>query len=152
MDKKIIERLQKLTRLGGGTLTPRAVVDDASDPRSPLHSQFEWDNDLAADKYRIEQARRLIRKVRVDVEIEEIAVSTVRYVHDPQLPAGEQGYVEAASLRSDEDLAREALAHELERVKAALDRARNVSQALGLEGEVVDLEERVAAVLSKIAA
>ena len=152
MDKKVIERLKKLAALGGGTLTPDAVVKDAKSVSSPLHTHFEWDDDVAANKFRLDQARRLIRSVRVDVEIDEIVVSTVRYVHDPEAGDGEQGYVEAASLRGDVDLAREALANELARVKAALDRARSVAVALGLEGDVVDLEDRVAIVLAKIAA
>lgn len=48
-----------------GQLTPRLVVDLARDPEHELHSRFEWDDSIAAEKFRVEQARDLIRKVRV---------------------------------------------------------------------------------------
>ena len=47
-----------------GKLVPRAVVDFARDnPESELHRHFEWDDGAAAEKYRLTQARALIRVV-----------------------------------------------------------------------------------------
>jgi hypothetical protein len=46
-------------------LTPEVVVDAARDEASPLHDRFEWDDQIAGEKYRLDQARRLIRSVRV---------------------------------------------------------------------------------------
>ena len=54
-----------------GKLTPRLVVADASDPRSPLHDQFEWNDTEAAIKYREDQARRLIRNIMVRVTVDD---------------------------------------------------------------------------------
>jgi hypothetical protein len=48
-----------------GTLTPQAVVDVARDPAHPLHSRFEWDDSVAGEGYRRQQAQELIRKARV---------------------------------------------------------------------------------------
>lgn len=48
-----------------GTLTPALVVDEARDKAHPLHSRFEWNNGLAAEAWRREQASQLIRSVRV---------------------------------------------------------------------------------------
>ena len=44
-----------------GTLTPELVVDVARDPEHPLHSRFEWDDSIAAEKWRLEQAGQLLR-------------------------------------------------------------------------------------------
>lgn len=44
-----------------GTLTPALVVDLARDPDHPLHSRFEWDDSVAAEKWRLEQAGQLLR-------------------------------------------------------------------------------------------
>jgi len=44
-----------------GTLTPALVVDLARDPEHPLHSRFEWDDSVAAEKWRLEQAGQLLR-------------------------------------------------------------------------------------------
>jgi hypothetical protein len=60
------ERLEEIRR--GRRLTPKAVVDDARPARSPLHPCFEWNDSLAAEKYRLEQARGLIQNVVVVYE------------------------------------------------------------------------------------
>jgi hypothetical protein len=48
-----------------GEVTPRAIVDRASSPNNVLHPFFEWNNDRAADKWRLEQARHLVQSVIV---------------------------------------------------------------------------------------
>lgn len=54
---------------GGGTDRPKLsdVVEAARPKEAPLHRFFEWDNGKAARKFRIEQARWLVRSVRVVV-------------------------------------------------------------------------------------
>lgn len=44
-----------------GVIEPRRVVDAARDPDSPLHDCFTWDDTVAGERYRLDQARRLIR-------------------------------------------------------------------------------------------
>ena len=50
-----------------GKLTAETVLDDAYNPNSPLHAQFEWDDTVAAHQYRLVQARQIIRGVQVSV-------------------------------------------------------------------------------------
>ncbi|KKL74096.1 hypothetical protein LCGC14_2068310 [marine sediment metagenome] len=56
--------LDRLTKMNGG-LTAEAVVDSARGRSSPLHDFFEWDDSAAAERYRQEQARHLMRCVVV---------------------------------------------------------------------------------------
>lgn len=42
-------------------ITPEAVVEFARDPRTALHSQFDWDDRRAAHKHRLWQAREILR-------------------------------------------------------------------------------------------
>ena len=60
-----LEVLKKLAERDGGLLRPKAVVDEARDEASPLHPAFEWDDSIASEKYRLEQAQRLIRSFRI---------------------------------------------------------------------------------------
>lgn len=60
------EALSALAAAEGGELTPRAVVEGARDPGSALHPHFDWNDAEAAEKWRVEQARDLIRCIRVD--------------------------------------------------------------------------------------
>ncbi len=48
-----------------GRLTPKAVVDAARASRHPLRPFFEWNDTAAADAYRLDQARMLIRSIVV---------------------------------------------------------------------------------------
>lgn len=46
-------------------ITPKAILDFARDENSELHKCFEWDNDLAAEKYRTIQAGNVIRMLYI---------------------------------------------------------------------------------------
>lgn len=46
-------------------ITPKEVVNRAANPRSPLHKFFEWDDNVAAARYREWQARNLICSVYI---------------------------------------------------------------------------------------
>jgi hypothetical protein len=48
-----------------GRLTPDVVLDEARDPTHVLHTRFCWDDGEAAERYRLGQARNLIRSVKV---------------------------------------------------------------------------------------
>lgn len=48
-----------------GRLTAGDVVEDAKPKNSVLHEYFEWDDEVAAGKYRTDQARHLIRSIVV---------------------------------------------------------------------------------------
>lgn len=65
-----------------GELTPGDVVADAKNNNSPLHSFFEWDDGAAAQQYRLQQARGLIRAVvAVIVSDDAPAKRTQAFVH-----------------------------------------------------------------------
>jgi len=63
--QEIGEALETIRLENGGELHPQAVVADARDAKSPLHRYFEWDDKKAAEAHRVDQARALIRSVRV---------------------------------------------------------------------------------------
>jgi hypothetical protein len=43
-----------------GLLSDARVLEAAKAKRSPLHKHFTWDNNIAAEKYRLREARNLI--------------------------------------------------------------------------------------------
>lgn len=57
--------LEQIRSEAGGTLTDARVVEVASSKDHPLHAYFEWDDGAAAQRFREEQARVLIRRVNV---------------------------------------------------------------------------------------
>lgn len=138
----IAARLEKISGLNGGRLTPDAVLKDAQSFKSPLHDQFEWDDSKAGQQWRLQQARELIRSVKVEIQTETRVVSTVRYVRDPAAGEG-QGYVEVTKLRTDRDLARDALRNELKAAHALFDRAQSLAAVFSLEDEIAEIDRRV---------
>jgi hypothetical protein len=49
-----------------GVIDPHVVLNESRPEDAPLHGAFEWDDGLAAEKYRLDQARRVIRSVEID--------------------------------------------------------------------------------------
>lgn len=46
-----------------GSIDPQVVVDESRAETATLHSLFDWDDASAAEKYRVTQARFLIRNI-----------------------------------------------------------------------------------------
>lgn len=51
-----------------GRLTPQALVDASRPEDAPLHGCFEWNDSVAAEKWRQTQAAYIIRSVEVTVD------------------------------------------------------------------------------------
>lgn len=58
------EELEKIFDLHG-VINPKVVVDAARPNDAPLHPVFEWDDPVAAGKYREWQSRNLIKSVTI---------------------------------------------------------------------------------------
>jgi hypothetical protein len=52
-------------------LTPEAVLSAAKNKTSPLHGCFEWNDKIAGNEHRLDQARHLIRGVKIIRVIDE---------------------------------------------------------------------------------
>src|SRR5687768_1372899 len=73
-------------------LTTNDVVAEASGMKSPLRPYFEWDNTAAAHKYRLEQARTLIRAIVIGARPEAREEPSLRaFVPIPKRTAGDDG-------------------------------------------------------------
>jgi hypothetical protein len=63
----VVAEILRLRDEHAGEITERIIVDAAADPASPLHEHFTWDNDLAADGFRMVQARLLVNRVKIHI-------------------------------------------------------------------------------------
>jgi len=59
-------------------IVPEDVVKRARPKRSPMHKLFEWDDSIAGEKYREEQARYVLRVCRVQYADKQGKPKTVR--------------------------------------------------------------------------
>ena len=128
------QRLLEICTRAGGALTPQAVLDDARDKKSPLHSSFEWNNSEAANKYRLDQARAVIRDFHI-IRIEaNTLVRVPLFVHDPRRPAHNQGYVRVDAIRENRALVFRAMHREIVGALAMVHRAKALGEELGMSG------------------
>ena len=59
------DEIQRITDRNGGCIKPHNIVAESRSITSPIHRCFEWNNKIAADKYRIEQAKYMLRSIVV---------------------------------------------------------------------------------------
>jgi hypothetical protein len=136
--------IQAIADANRGKLTPRLVWTTAkADRSSPLHPHFTWTIRKAAEERWDDQARELIASVTVVYRTRHISLSAPVYVRDPSVPTRDQGYISIARLRTDEDMARDAVVYEMQRAAAALLRAKGIAFALGLTDQVEMLHRQV---------
>lgn len=69
LDAQIVgEELERLRKRNDGKLNKEDVVNEARSTKSPLHGAFEWNDDVAAEQFRLMQAGYMIRSVSVIFE------------------------------------------------------------------------------------
>ena len=120
--------LDALRKRDGG-LTPKTVVDEAAPDESPLHPPFEWDDEAAAERYRIWQARVLIRNVVPVIyeqnEAGEQVEREIPFVHVPSKGEEPAQYRDLDSLAGDTDAYARAFDYALQKLRIA---QRSVSE------------------------
>lgn len=99
---KYAEELARIAAAHNGILFPADVVNAARNPESPLHDVFDWNDTEAAEKWRLEQARRLIRVQVTFLPSENKTVQA--YISLTPARAEDGGYLPVEKVLSDEKL------------------------------------------------
>lgn len=102
-NKTTARELERIRKANSGSLSAENVVDAARKKSSPLHDFFEWNDGAAAELYRLEQARHLIR-VCVTIIPTPGGNKTVRTYVSLRNDRGESGYRATVDVLSDADL------------------------------------------------
>ncbi|HOX27401.1 MAG TPA: hypothetical protein PLU44_16765 [Candidatus Krumholzibacteria bacterium] len=131
--------LDKVRAKVGGMLDAPDVVKAARPEKSPLHRYFEWDDTEAAELYRVEQARCLIRLVVTTVPG---AAEPVQAFVSLTTERG-RGYRHIIDVLDDEDLQQQMLADALAELERWRDR---YAQCRAL----VDLRKKVDVGIAKV--
>jgi hypothetical protein len=119
-----------------GRIIPRRLVEAARDPSHPLHDQFPWDDSVAAERYRLDIATKIIREIRIVTEVDDRKVRTIAFVRDPSLPPNVSGYVALSTITRRSNEAILIVSGEIARAIAAISRAREIADSVGLRNEL----------------
>lgn len=96
----------KLAQTGG---TAEDLLREASDPKSPAHKHFNWDNESAAHEHRLAQARYYWRSFEIVIEgSDRKAHATRQFV--VVTDDGKDEFKDIRAVQADEDLAAQVLA------------------------------------------
>jgi hypothetical protein len=103
------DELERIRIRHNGMLEPEYVLTAARDPDAPLHKAFEWNDERAAEAYRVDQARYLIRSIEVFVDRPDQEPSAVRAFVNIERD-NERTYTSTVDALSDPDLRRQVIA------------------------------------------
>jgi hypothetical protein len=134
--KRALIKLEKRVKAGGmPELQPQDVVDAARDPKHILHGQFNWNDAEAAERYRLIQARELLR-IRVRVTVRPGVITRVALaVRTPTNGGHQSGYVRTDLIQQQSINARLMLEREVESIGYHVRRARLLASLKGLSEE-----------------
>ena len=114
MDAQTVgDTLEALRMENSGALTPDIVVESARQKDSPIHNCFEWDDSIAGEKYRKEQARRIIQCVVTDIRGNNPnpRPQTIRAFTSVQNDKGDRYYTTTAHALSNDELKEQVFAN-----------------------------------------
>jgi hypothetical protein len=121
--------LERIERETGARPKPATVVEAARAVDSPLHDCFEWDDTIAAQRHREEQARSLIRHI-VYVRQSDDGQKTFEvqaYIHVDHKLDG-PCYARSVEVMNDEDLRKQALASAFSLLRGIQQRYAHLSE------------------------
>ena len=116
----VARELNRIADANGGVLDPQQVVNESRSENAVLHPLFEWDDAVAAEKYRVVQARYIIRNVTIQ---EGDTPLTRQFVH-----AGGSGYVKIGTALQNVDMTKALLAQAKADMNAFVAKYRTLEQ------------------------
>jgi hypothetical protein len=145
---EVKDELVSLTKTNGGQLTPAAVVNAARSRDSPLHQFFDWSDTSAAEKFRLLQARQLIRAVVTMLPSKNKQQQMVRaFVSLPDDRSRREGYRLTTEVIKDKDLRRKMLGGALREAQSFANRYRHLRECAKVVEAIDEFEEEVSDVI-----
>lgn len=111
------EALEVVRERNGGFLDPASVVDAAREEGSPLHSNFIWEDSIAAAHYRQQQASVLVCSITTTYP-ETQGKATRYYVHVQPSPQEEAKYFPVHVAMKDEFMREKLLSSALKEMRS----------------------------------
>lgn len=118
VDANVVGKALEEIEEENGEITARLVVDKATPEESELHSLFTWDNEKAADEWRLHEARRVIAAVAVVYEEDNNAENHTIRAFANVGARNKASFVTMAKALSDEESRSIVLQHAIEELQA----------------------------------
>jgi len=132
--KKILKELESIEN-EHGFLTPQLVVQKASAEDSSMHNYFTWNDTEAGSKYRLWQARQLIKDVRVTIEGKKVNMfHHIKVSIDGQ---DKEAYLNVEKILNDENLREQVLLSAIKEIQYWQKKYNDIKELRGVINEPV---------------
>lgn len=120
-----------------GNLSAKSLLDVSRPIDAPLHSEFEWDDSVAAEKYREDQARCIIRHlvVRMDESTDEPVRSFFKIEQTER-----ESYTSVETIMTRKDLRTELLKQAVNELEAFQRKYNTLSELFGIFKETAKIK------------
>lgn len=86
-----------------GSITKQMFLDSARPEESPIHDLFEWDDQKAAEKWRLQQANIIINSLRIEVVTENNETTRINaFVNTEKRGNGKASFINIQSAMSND--------------------------------------------------
>jgi hypothetical protein len=124
-----------------GHISPKLVLDESRSEKAPLHKCFEWNDNVAAEKYRLSQAGLLIRSLTVIIDEHEQTEPVRAYVNVvPEAPARRGEFINITSALKDSEMRDVTLGNALRELKEFEKKYKHLTELSALFSEVDKLK------------
>ena len=111
-----------------GGVTPEILLQEATKKRSVLHSCFEWDDTVAAQNYRLDQARYILRQIEVVIEREDKEPLRIRAFHCVEDEEQCRRYITITQARSESEMWDQVVSRAMKEIKQWQDTYRGIKE------------------------
>lgn len=124
-----------------GGIQPSAVVDEARAEDAPLHPEFEWRDNVAAEAWRRDQARALINDIVV-VHQESASAYPV-FMHVPAIEDSPPAYHKRDTVLTNADMRKASIAEALGQLESIMRRYDTLNALAGVRREIVKARQKL---------
>ena len=128
------ETLEKISQKE--TVTAESFLKESRPKESPTHSLFEWDDKIAAEKYRLRQATTIINQIQVEVIVKEnknASVNAPAFVNVMPKATGTKGmFVSFTDAMNNEEMRKTVLKNAISELIAFKNKYNNYQELAGV--------------------
>ena len=124
-----------------GKVTPELVLEESRKEKAPLHKCFEWNDSIAAEKYRLNQAGQIIRNLVVVLDEYQQSEPVRAFVNiESEAPAKTGKFINVVSAMKKEETRAAVLANALRELQEFTKKYQGLDELAGVFSEINKLK------------
>lgn len=131
-----------------GSVTPESFLEASRPEDSPTHGAFEWDDSIAAEKFRLSQSRHIINDIRVKIIREGDDAPKEKHIAFMNVTEGRHNKAEYKSMSivmSNDDSREVVLKNAMQELTSFREKYRKLSELADVFKAIEDAERRFGA-------